>query len=94
MGIDDQVSSASVCFGRRLEANYFEGFDPGSERTLAAWIRHASRTNPRGCSNTISGESGERGSKAWVTYPGDRDSPSNEGVIPGDVAERHLLVMR
>jgi len=20
-----------------------EGFDPGSERTLAAWIRHASR---------------------------------------------------
>ena len=23
-----------------------EGFDPGSERTLAAWIRHASRTNP------------------------------------------------
>ena len=21
-----------------------EGFDPGSERTLAAWIRHASRT--------------------------------------------------
>jgi len=22
----------------------FEGFDPGSERTLAAWIRHASRT--------------------------------------------------
>ena len=26
----------------------FEGFDPGSERTLAAWIRHASRTNPWG----------------------------------------------
>jgi hypothetical protein len=23
----------------------FEGFDPGSERTLAAWLRHASRTN-------------------------------------------------
>ena len=27
-----------------LKANIFEGFDPGSERTLAAWIRHASRT--------------------------------------------------
>jgi hypothetical protein len=25
---------------------HFEGFDPGSERTLAAWIRHASRGNP------------------------------------------------
>jgi len=22
-----------------------EGFDPGSERTLAAWLRHASRTD-------------------------------------------------
>src|SRR5258706_493624 len=27
-------------------AIHFEGFDPGSERTLAAWIRHASRGNP------------------------------------------------
>ena len=27
----------------------FEEFDPGSERTLAAWLRHASRTI--GCSN-------------------------------------------
>ena len=25
-----------------------EGFDPGSERTLAAWLRHASRTD-RSC---------------------------------------------
>ncbi len=24
--------------------NKFEGFDPGSERTLAAWLRHASQT--------------------------------------------------
>jgi len=23
-----------------------EEFDPGSERTLAAWLRHASRTGP------------------------------------------------
>jgi len=26
------------------ESLYHEGFDPGSEWTLAAWIRHASRT--------------------------------------------------
>ena len=38
----------------------FEGFDPGSERTLAAWIRHASRGNPS------NGGTGVRGSKAWV----------------------------
>src|SRR5262249_42488195 len=61
------------------KATFFEGFDPGSERTLAAWIRHASRTNPG--SNT--GGSGERGSKAWVTYPEDRDSRPNGRVIPG-----------
>src|SRR6516165_6235708 len=71
------------------ESEFFEGFDPGSERTLAAWIRHASRTNPTGCSNTVCGGSGERGSKAWVTYPGDRDSRPNGRVIPGDVAGGH-----
>ena len=94
LGGEDQVSSSTASFGRRLKANFFEGFDPGSERTLAAWIRHASRTNPSCCSNTVAGGSGERGSKAWVTYPGDRDSPSNEGVIPGDLTEGHLLVRR
>src|SRR5947209_13731560 len=57
----------------------FEGFDPGSERTLAAWIRHASRGNPS------NGGTGVRGSKAWVTYPGVRDSPPRGGVIPDDV---------
>jgi hypothetical protein len=46
-----------------------EGFDPGSERTLAAWIRHASRGNAR------KGGTGVRGSKAWVTYPGIWHSP-------------------
>ena len=30
------------------KAKNFEGFDPGSERTLAAWIRHASRTRTIG----------------------------------------------
>src|ERR1700687_6154645 len=36
------------CYLSRLRLSirtHFEGFDPGSERTLAAWIRHASRTN-------------------------------------------------
>jgi hypothetical protein len=45
-----KVSSLDVGYPRlkmwiaTAEANFFEGFDPGSERTLAAWIRHASRT--------------------------------------------------
>ena len=74
-------SAARIC--RHQVQKLFEGFDPGSERTLAAWIRHASRANPR------KGGSGERGSKAWVTYPGDWNSPSREGVIPGDERAGH-----
>ena len=69
------------------QGHFFEGFDPGSERTLAAWIRHASRTNP----GSNIGGSGERGSKAWITYLRDGYSHSNEWVIPGDSVEGHLL---
>ena len=42
----------------------------------------------------LSGGSGERGSKAWVTYPGDGDSHSNEWVIPGDLTGRHRPVRK
>ena len=54
-------------------------FDPGSERTLAAWIRHASRTRklPSG-----SEYSGERVSNAWETCPSMGDNSSNELLIP------------
>ena len=38
----------------------------------------------------LPGGSGERGSNAWVTYPGDRDSLPNGGVIPGDLALAHV----
>src|SRR5437868_3638346 len=37
----------------------------------------------------LPGGSGERGSKAWVTNPGDRDSHPNGWVIPGDVVGGH-----
>jgi hypothetical protein len=46
---------------------------------------------PRGL---LLGGSGERGSKAWVTYPGDGDSLSNERVIPGDLTGRHRPVRK
>ena len=36
-----------------------EGFDPGSERTLAAWIRHASRARTVVLAIVL-GDSGER----------------------------------
>src|SRR6516225_10215507 len=42
----------------------------------------------------LSGGSGERGSKAWVTYPGDGDSRPNGRVIPGDLARGHPLARK
>ncbi len=60
-----------------------EGFDPGSERTLAAWIRHASRAERplRGHS------SGERVSNAQITYPRVRDNPVKMELIPDTFRE-------
>ena len=46
---------------------------------------------PRGL---LLGGSGERGSKAWVTYPGDWDSLPNGRVIPGDLAKGHLFARK
>ena len=54
-------------------------FDPGSERTLAAWIRHASRTRKL---SSESEYSGERVSNRWKTCPSMGDNSSNELLIP------------
>ncbi len=61
-----------------------EEFDPGSERTLAAWLRHASRTG-QFC-RKVRLASGERESNEKVTYLGHQDSPPKGGVILGDAA--------
>ena len=57
-------------------------FDPGSGRTLAACLTHASRTERplRGYS------SGERVSNTWVTCPALRDKPGKLGLIPDRTA--------
>src|SRR4030042_4048909 len=60
------------------EPDFIEGFDPGSERTLAAWLRHASRTDQ--CIYIL--VSGVRVSNRWVTYPVLRDSVSSFGNFP------------
>ena len=45
-GYRKENSQLSLSIGRKIDAGRtFNGeFDSGSERTLAAWIRHASRT--------------------------------------------------
>lgn len=54
-------------------------FDPGSGRTLAACLTHASRARlspSGGC------PSGERVSNTWATNPQLRDNPGKPGLIP------------
>src|SRR6202048_4947035 len=72
------------CFGQICFSDWpvcwvlFGEFDPGSGRTLAACLTHASRTERpfRGCS------SGERVSNTWVICPALWDKPGKLGLIP------------
>ena len=66
----------------------FGEFDPGSGRTLAACLTHASRTvRPfRGYT------SGERVSNTWVICPALWDKPGKLGLIPNTPCWLHGLV--
>src|SRR5690606_16465200 len=70
-----------------FEAFYGE-FDPGSGRTLAACLTHASRAERplRGYS------SGERVSNTWVICPALWDKPGKLGLIPNTPCWSHGLV--
>ena len=63
-------------------------FDPGSGRTLAACLIHASRaTKPEWV--TTPAESGERVSNTWVTCPGHRDNHGKPWLIPNNPCSAH-----
>ena len=78
----------SHVFGR--DETYHGEFDPGSERTLAARFKHASRTAVR--SNLD--ESGERVSNTWVICPCIGDSPWKHGVIPNKLCSVKAMEQR
>ena len=67
----------------RVMSNIFGEFDSGSERTLAAWIRHASRTIP------IYRDSGKRVSNTWVIYLRARDNIPKGVLIPNETTTSH-----
>ena len=69
------IKTRSVCI-----YNFHKEFDPGSGRTLAARLTHASRTESRGA--CFSWFSGERVSNAWVTCPGVGDNSWKRLLIP------------
>ena len=70
--------------------SYHGEFDPGSERTLAARLKHASRTAT--CSNM--GESGERVSNTWVIYLWVGDSSWKHEVIPHKIYVQKYITER
>ena len=64
--------------GLRTEKFYDGEFDPGSERTLAARFKHASRAGIRGNLE----ESGGRVSNTWIICPLVWDSLMKVSIIP------------
>ena len=81
----DQCGVCSVVGWVSFSVESFNGeFDPGSGRTLAACLTHASRAvRPfRGYT------SGERVSNTWVTCPQLWDKPGKLGLIPDRTSRR------
>ncbi len=77
---------------RRVLGNYFlKGLILAQNER---WRRGLGMQVERIPAGLLAGGSGERGSNAWVTYPGDRDSLPNGWVIPGDLADRHRPARR
>ena len=70
----------------RVKPFCFGEFDPGSERTLAACLTHASRARKGEQSPEYSGA---RVSNAWVICPPARDNTSKEVLIPDDIGLAH-----
>ena len=87
-----QFRSAGLDY--RIQANvFFNGeFDSGSERTLAAWIRHASRTGIL-CSN-VKDFSGVRVLNTWAICREVGDNLLKGELIPDVKIGRHLLIFK
>ena len=68
-----------------------EEFDPGSERTLAVCLIHASRARKPG---QLGEYSGGRVRNTWLTYPLVRDNPPKGGLIPDDGSVGHPVLLK
>ena len=68
-----------------------EEFDPGSERTLAVCLIHASRARKPG---QLGEYSGGRVRNTWITYPPVGDNPPKGGLIPNNGGARHRVLLK
>ena len=71
-------------------------FDSGSERTLAAWIRHASRTGFVQLSSNmiLYDESGGRARTIWAICPYAGDNLSKEKLKPNVASEGIFILLK
>ena len=74
-----------------LDHNSYGEFDPGSERTLAACLTHASRARK---GTSVPEYSGERVSNTWVIYPQGGNNPGKPGLIPDKTTEGNFRGQR
>ena len=81
-----QMAPDQISFDRKL----IEEFDPGSERTLAVCLIHASRARKPG---QLGEYSGGRVRNTWITYPLVGDNPPKGGLIPHNGARWHHLAL-
>lgn len=73
----------------KSQSTFFGEFDPGSGRTLAACLIHASRADrTRACSCLVSGG---RVSNTWATCPQDRDNSGKPELIPDNTEDRMVF---
>ena len=77
------IESVNSWFSAVIKFIYGE-FDPGSGRTLAACLTHASRA----MNHLRVGISGERVSNTWATCPQLWDNSKKLGLIPDMTADR------
>src|ERR687897_3093601 len=84
------ISRRGPVLGNFVGPVFVGEFDPGSGRTLAACLTHASRAvRPlRGYT------SGERVSNTWVTCPQLWDKPGKPGLIPDTTRGRMVCVWK
>src|SRR5918994_2400095 len=83
------ASTPRVCTRGTIEVqNLYGEFDPGSGRTLAACLIHASRAT-KGEGVTLLPESGERVSNTWATCPELRDNNGKPLLIPDNPCAPH-----
>jgi hypothetical protein len=77
----DPATALGVGWGRSFSQPVLGEFDPGSGRTLAACLTHASRAERL----LREYSSGERVSNTWVICPGHRNNQWKRWLMPDEV---------